>query len=334
MRKPDFDVRPNAEPIDHPLNRAPVVHTRDPEAMREAMLSVYGARDFVAEAEGFEGFGSYVGLEGVGLGFCAYAAPAVAEFDETDFARVQIALRGSSRTSSGSSSVDVDPEHWCVSSAGTPSRLEFGPDYQQMILRITTSTLTAALEALLGVKPRGKLTFAPHLSCDDRGASALRDLALYVARHVDPAAPAMPPFMLREMQQALVVSFLSVTRHNYSSQLDRDARDTAPDYVRVAEDFIEASWNRAITIVDLAAVTNVGVRSLFKAFQKHRGYSPMAFAKAVRLNKAREMLLSGDTSRSVTSVAFACGFTNLGHFANDYRRRHGELPSETLARRR
>ncbi|QDL97177.1 AraC family transcriptional regulator [Rhodopseudomonas palustris] len=334
MRQPEFDVRLNADPIDYPLNRAPVVHTRDPEAMREAMLSVYGASDFTAEADGFEGFGSYVAFDGAGLGFCAYAAPAVAEFGETDFARVQIALRGSSRTSTGSSCVEVDPQHWCVSSAGTPARLEFGADYQQLILRITTATLTATLEALLGVTPRGKLTFAPGVNVEHRGAPALRDLAICVARHVDPAAPALPPFMLREMQQALAVSFLSVTRHNFSAQLDSDARDTAPDYVRVAEEFIEASWNRAITIVDLAAVTNVGVRSLFKAFQKHRGYSPMAFAKAVRLNKARELLLSGDPSRSVTAVAFACGFTNLGHFANDYRRRHGELPSETLARRR
>lgn len=334
MRQPEFDVHLNADPTSYPLNRAPVVHTRDPEAMREAMLTVYGADNFEADADGFEGFGSYVSFDGVGLGFCAYAAPAVAEFGETDFARVQIALGGSSRTSAGAASVDLDPQNWCVSSAGTPSRLEFGAEYRQMILRITAATLTTALGALLGVQPRSKLTFDAGLRSDDRGALALRDLALHVARHVDPAAPALPPAMLRELQQALTVSFLSVARHNYSSQLDRDAPDTAPDYVRVAEEFIEASWNKAITIVDLAAVTNVGVRSLFKAFQKHRGYSPMAFAKAVRLDKAREMLQSGAPSRSVTSVAFACGFVNLGHFANDYRRRHGELPSETMARRR
>jgi AraC-like DNA-binding protein len=319
---------------DVPLNRTPVVHTHDPETMREAMLTTYGARDFVAEAEGFEGFGSFVQLDGVGLGFCRYAAPATAGFGETDFARLQFALRGGSRTTLGSASVVVDPQHWCVSSAGMPSRLEFGAGYQQMILRISSERLTAALEALLGVKPRGRLVFAPELGSDARGARALRELALYVVRQLDPAQPSLPQFMLRELQHALTVSLLSVARHNYSDQLDRDAPDTAPDYVRLAEEFIEASWNRPITIDDLAAITHVGVRSLFKAFQKHRGYSPMAFAKSVRLSKARDMLLSGDPSRSVTSVAFACGFSNLGHFAHDYRRKHGELPSETLARAR
>jgi len=319
---------------DIPLNRVPIVHTRDPEAMREALLTRYGARDFSATAEGFEGFGSFVQLDGVGLGFCAYAAPARIDFGETDFARLQVPLRGSSRTTAGGASVVVDPRNWCVSSAGLPSRLEFGPHFHQLIVRISSDVLTTTLEALLGVKPRARLTFEPGLGSDGRGAGALRDLALYVARQLDPDRASLPPFMLRELQQALAVSFLSVARHNYSDQVDRDAPDTAPDYVRLAEEFIEASWNRPITINDLAAVTHVGVRSLFKAFQKHRGYSPMAFAKAVRLNKARDLLLAGEPGRSVTSVAFACGFSNLGHFAHDYRRKHGELPSETLLRAR
>jgi AraC-like DNA-binding protein len=318
----------------YPINRAPVVHTTDTEEMRHALIHFYGAEDFSAEAEGFEGFGSFVNLDVAGFGFCRYRTPSVAEFPGMDFARLQIALRGSGRTISGGSSVDVDCQNWCVSSPGVPARLEFGRGYEQMIMRFPGSALMATLESMLGVKPRGKLVFSPTVRIDDRGALALRDLGLFLARHVDPTQQRLPPMMLREFEQALMVSFLSVARHNFSDQLDRDAPDTAPDYVRVAEEFIAASWNRAITINDLAAVTHVGVRSLFKAFQRHRGYSPMAFAKSVRLNKARELLLQGAPSRSVTSVAFACGFSNLGHFAHDYRQKHGELPSETLARAR
>lgn len=319
---------------DLPLNRAPVIHTTDPEQMRQAMMATYGALHFTADPEGFEGFGSFAQLDDLGIGFCRYAAPAVAEFGESDFARLQIALRGAGRTFSGSAGVEVDPHHWCVSSPGTPSRLEFGADYQQMFVRISASALNGTLEALLGVKPRGALAFAPRADRDQRGAQTLQRLAELFAEQIDPSRPPLPPLMLRELQNALVVSFLCVMRHNYSDRLDRDAPDAAPEYVRLAEDYIASAWDRAITIPELANLTNVGVRSLFKAFQKHRGYSPMAFAKAVRLDKARAMLLDGDPSRSVTSVAFACGFSNLGHFAHDYRRKHGELPSETLSRAR
>jgi AraC-like DNA-binding protein len=328
------DAPPSAIEPNFPLNRAPVVHTGDTEEMRHAMLNFFGAKAFSAEAEGFEGFGSFVKLDATAFGFCRYGSQSVAEFSETDFARLQIALRGSGRTTSGGASVEVDREHWCVSSADTPSRLEFSAGYEQMVIRFSNEKLMATLEAMLGVKPRGRLVFAPTTRVEDAGARALRDFGLFLAQHVDLEQAALPPRMLREFEHALMVSLLSVARHNFSDQLDRDAPDTAPDYVRLAEEFIAASWNRAITINDLAAVTQVGVRSLFKAFQRHRGYSPMAFAKAVRLNKAREMLLNGDPSRSVTSVAFACGFSNLGHFAHDYRQKHGELPSETLTRAR
>ncbi|WP_322516841.1 AraC family transcriptional regulator [Rhodopseudomonas palustris] len=327
------DASASAIALDYPLNRTPVVHTTDTEEMRHALINFYGAQTFSAEAEGFEGFGSFVKLDVTAFGFCRYASRAVAEFSETDFARLQIALRGNGRTTSGGSSVEVDSECWCVSSSGAPSRLEYGAGYEQLVVRFSNEKLMATLEAMLGVKPRGRLVFAPTVRSGDCGALALRDFGLFLARHVDPAQP-LPPLMLRELEQTLMVSLLSVARHNFSDQLDRNAPDSAPDYVRVAEEFIAASWNRAITINDLAAVTNVGVRSLFKSFQKHRGYSPMAFAKTIRLNKAREMLLQGDPSRSVTSVAFACGFSNLGHFAHDYRQKHGELPSETLARAR
>ncbi|ABE39636.1 AraC family transcriptional regulator [Rhodopseudomonas pseudopalustris] len=328
------DVSSSAIELSYPLNRSPVVHTRNTEEMRHAMINFYGAQAFSAAAEGFEGFGSFVNLDATGFGFCRYAAPAVASFPETDFARLQIALGGSARTSSGASAVDVDQDCMGVSTAGMPSRLEFGAGYEQMVIRFSNAKLMATLEAMLGVRPRGTLVFVPSTRLDHHGARALRDFGMFLAQNVDQEQAPLPPLMLRELEHALMVSFLSVVRHNFSNQLDRDAPDTAPDYVRVAEEYVAASWNRSITITDLAAVTNVGVRSLFKAFQKHRGYSPMAFAKAVRLNKAREMLMQGDPSRSVTSVAFACGFSNLGHFAHDYRQKHGELPSETLARAR
>ena len=78
--------------------------------------------------------------------------------------------------------------------------------------------------------------------------------------------------------------------------------------------------------------TGVGARAIFRAFQQSRGYSPMAFARMVRLKHARERLLAPDPETSVTTVAFACGFGNLGHFARDYREAFGEPPSATLAR--
>jgi transcriptional regulator GlxA family with amidase domain len=53
-----------------------------------------------------------------------------------------------------------------------------------------------------------------------------------------------------------------------------------------------------------------------------------------RLERARLALMSDRAGLSIRDVARRHGFLQAGHFARLYRREFGELPSETLARRR
>jgi transcriptional regulator GlxA family with amidase domain len=112
--------------------------------------------------------------------------------------------------------------------------------------------------------------------------------------------------------------------------LEGSARAVAPWQVRRAENYIEQHWDQPVTVEALALVANASVRSLFYSFKKSRGLSPMAFVRQVRLHHANEMLKSAEPETSVTSVAFACGFSNLGHFARYYHAAFGEHPSATL----
>jgi transcriptional regulator GlxA family with amidase domain len=56
----------------------------------------------------------------------------------------------------------------------------------------------------------------------------------------------------------------------------------------------------------------------------------MIFVRQVRLRHAKEMLMHAGPGTTVTSVATACGFSNLGHFAKYYCVAFGEHPSATL----
>jgi AraC-like DNA-binding protein len=47
-----------------------------------------------------------------------------------------------------------------------------------------------------------------------------------------------------------------------------------------------------------------------------------------------ELTDNGDSHSSVSNVAHRWGFVHLGRFSSAYRRRYGELPSQTLGRRR
>ena len=85
----------------------------------------------------------------------------------------------------------------------------------------------------------------------------------------------------------------------------------------------------------MVAVSGVSKRALFRGFRAFRGMGPMAYLKSVRLESAHaELTGPGPERRSVTEVANAWGFTHLGNFARDYRRRFGRRPSETLRSRR
>ena len=89
-----------------------------------------------------------------------------------------------------------------------------------------------------------------------------------------------------------------------------------------------------ITLGDLLRVCDCSRSSLFAAFRNARGFSPMEFLADQRLNATRRRLRKPTGSDTVSSVAADCGFVHLGRFAQAYRRRCGEAPSDTLRQAR
>ncbi|WP_120444316.1 helix-turn-helix transcriptional regulator [Paracoccus yeei] len=120
-----------------------------------------------------------------------------------------------------------------------------------------------------------------------------------------------------ELEQAIMVSMLYASESTYSHLLRADPAPAGPWQVRRAAEYIEAHWNTAIRIEELAAICNVSVRSLFQMFQKTYGTSPMAFVRKIRLERARAMLRAGGPGVSVTSVCYLYGFSILGRFSRD-----------------
>jgi transcriptional regulator GlxA family with amidase domain len=159
----------------------------------------------------------------------------------------------------------------------------------------------------------------------------LRRLLEFMVSELDRDEERLPAAALAEFEQMLLLTFLAANPHNFSHVLEREQPRPAPWQVRRVEEYINANWNRPITVEALAAAAGASTRSVFKAFKDARNCSPMAFVKSIRLQHAREMLQRPEATTTVVSTAFACGFLNPGHFARDYRLAYGELPSVTLA---
>jgi transcriptional regulator GlxA family with amidase domain len=133
--------------------------------------------------------------------------------------------------------------------------------------------------------------------------------------------------LLTEFEQLVIVGFLTANPSNLSHLLESQLYDPAPWHVRRVEEYLEANWDKPVAIEDIARETGVG--TMFVAFKKARGYTPMAFLQRIRLQHARRMLQQADDTTSVSGVSLNCLFYNLGHFARYYHKAFGELPSAT-----
>src|SRR5215472_3748751 len=109
-----------------------------------------------------------------------------------------------------------------------------------------------------------------------------------------------------------------------------DMRDALPVSLAQALDWLDARPDESVKLKTLAVVAGVRPRTLEAQFRLYLGTTPLGWVRRTRLQRARQQLLSASDEASVTCVALANGFDQLGRFAGRYRRQFGELPSETL----
>lgn len=221
-----------------------------------------------------------------------------------------------------------------MASPGQSIRLSYGDPFEHLIYGIRPEFLKAKLRALTGKDVKAPPRFVSTVDLTAPAPTHLHRMIAFLMDQLADGDSGINPLTISECEQALVVSLLCSVDHDHTRWLNGRTGSPAAWQVRQAEEFIEANWNKPLTVETLADLTNVSVRSLFYAFNKVRGCSPMEFVRQVRLRRVRDVLLNPGPGDSVTTAAFACGFGNLGHFSSYYRREFGELPSATLQRSR
>jgi len=266
------------------------------------------------------------------LWFCAYGIPVAIKFPEADHFRIQFHHAGTGATWIGDGLVPVTGTQACISSGH--AEFDFAADFQQVVWRIPKTFVIQKLTDMIGAPLTGGLDFDRTLNLTGPQSKVLMHLLACVIQTAESMRGEPAKIVLAELEQALVSAFLASSRHAYRDQLERKAPGAAPWQVRRAEGYIAANWDKPVTIELLAEITGTSARSIFRAFQKSRGYTPLEFAKRIRLEQARRMLLDPEAAISVTEVAFACGFGDLSRFSKDYGQAFGERPSAVLNRKK
>lgn len=328
-------MHPNAAPL---LEGHRIFHSRDVEEahaylrQKEFRLDIHPrqAGELDMRING-------VYLPGIWLGYFQYGAPVATRAVGRDDYWVQLPVHGRIEAAGSSSSVACDTRRAAILS---PTRTDFylvrsSASCGRLCLSLTKASLAAQLAALLGEPPGRAIEFAPEMdAASGYGLSLFRHVLATIADLESGASVLANPGMMGAFEQFILTGLLLSQPHNYSEALRRLERPIAPRDVRRAVDFIDAHLDSGFTIADLVQATGVAGRTLFKHFRDFKGVSPMRYARNARFQRVRQALLRAEAEQSITDIAAGYGFTHLGRFAVEYRRRFGESPSQTLRRRR
>jgi AraC-like DNA-binding protein len=99
--------------------------------------------------------------------------------------------------------------------------------------------------------------------------------------------------------------------------------DATAGIVARARAFLEANAGKPVRLHDLAAMAGVSLFHLIRCFQREVGMPPHAWLTQLRANRAREMLIAGE---SPASVAYLCGFCDQSHLTRTFRSMLGVTP--------
>lgn len=99
---------------------------------------------------------------------------------------------------------------------------------------------------------------------------------------------------------------------------------TMPDYLTSVLSEIEHHFQEPLHLDDLSRKIGVSKYHLSREFKRYIGTPPNEYLIITWLNHAKELLKY--TQQSVEEIAYACGFNNVSHFINLFKKQESVTP--------
>lgn len=275
----------------------------------------------------------YRRLAGIGFGRMSYGADLVIKpvaFE--DFILIQMPIRGRESIELDGMGVSCTPEQGVIINQKTRSLFHHSSETEKLIMRVDQELINRSCQQLLGRTLKDDVSFSPAMIFGTvTGQQWLRMMSWaydFLSEEWE-----LSPIMQAQIESNIINTLLASQPHNYSDLLLDDTPNLTPHFVKRIEQYIEDNAHQPLTINDLAEHAGVSARTLFTGFSRYRNTTPMRYLKEVRLQYVHEELCRAVRGvDSVTDIALKWGFSHLGHFGTDYKRRFGESPSATLMR--
>ena len=231
--------------------------------------------------------------------------------------------------------VNMDGQ-WLALAGGTlhvadpriPFELRVRDPFDCLVIRVDRELVDRHV-GFLSDAARSKLVVRPGLDSRSPAGAALVGYAEFLWRELQQeCSPFLNPLVAAEAAHTAA----ALIADNCIDPQNSTEPDSGTALVMRAEEFLLGHLTSPVSAPDVAEHVGVSVRSLSRGFHARHGMGPIAFLRARRFEAVKAALRRATASEtSVTEVALRHGFSHLGRFSVEYRRRFGESPSQTLA---
>ncbi|PCK78690.1 AraC family transcriptional regulator [Rhizobium sophoriradicis] len=307
----------------------------DPDALSEILSSSASPIKVAAQANASIAYRcNFVSAGNLSIADCAYEG-AISLRREAPTSKVIIFLpvEGDAVFDAGQEPIHSGPGRGTILGAGraTGARL-LGPR-RHLGLFVDQERINRHLTHMFERTITGDADFHPHIGLTAGPGLLLQQLVTNLYRGLGGGGMLREsPLAVSALCDATVYLLLEAFPHRYSNDLTLPAPAPTPRHVKWAIDFMHAHIAEPISLSEIATAAKVSIRTLQQGFRQFRNTTPIAYLHEIRMAAAHRDLLESGAKQAVADIALRWGFTHLGRFAAEYRKRFSQLPSQTLKR--
>ncbi len=102
--------------------------------------------------------------------------------------------------------------------------------------------------------------------------------------------------------------------------------DSKPPWVEVLKGLLSDRWDEFLTLEELSQILNIHPVTISKYFSKYFNCTLGEYLRRIKIERAISLLKN--SNKSLTEIAFLCGFSDQSHFIKTFKHSTGFKPKE------
>ncbi|EXS30772.1 bacterial regulatory helix-turn-helix s, AraC family protein [Acinetobacter sp. 742879] len=271
-------------------------------------------------------------LGDITFGQVSYSTEVQVKLDDLQKSYIfNIPIQGQQTLKIGNLNIESNTEIATLLSPHLPLVMTVNEGCKKQVIRISKKLVEEHLIRLLGYKLQRPLVFDVQAPLQGQIKQWFQ-LAMNLQEMVnDDHSLCDSSGVWNNFESNLVIMLLNAQPHNYSQEL-KLRQQGRPTYLSKVEQVLTDCLDQPLNLRELEKILGVSRERLYRDFHLYFGQSPIAYFRDLRFEAVHKRLQQIRPWENVSSIALDCGFQQLGRFSNEYKRKFGELPSETLLR--